>query len=54
MQWIENFQMSRKSFEVLCELIGSSIFKQNTTFRNPVSEEKKLRVHSITSWMTLE
>ena len=41
--------MSRKSFEVLCQLIGSSIFKQNTPFRNPVSEEKRLRVHSITS-----
>ena len=34
--------MSRKSFEELCQLIGPSIVKQNTRFRNVVPVEKKI------------
>ena len=41
-EWIENFQMSRKSFEELCQLIGPSIVKQNIRFRNAVPVEKKI------------
>ena len=34
--------MSRKSFEELCQLIGPSIVKQNTRFRNVVPVENKI------------
>ena len=41
-EWIENVRMSRKSFEEHCQLIGPSIAKQKTRFRNAVPVEKKI------------
>ena len=46
-EWIENFRMSRKFFEELCQLIGPSIIKQNTRFRNAVPVKRRSCIHCI-------
>ena len=46
-EWTENFRMSRKFFEELCQLIGPSIIKQNTRFCNTVPVKRRSCIHCI-------
>lgn len=45
--WIENFRISKATFEYLCNEIRPHIRRQNTRFRECVSEEHRL---AITLW----
>lgn len=45
--WIENFRMSRCTFNVLSDKLRSSIERKSTRFRKPISTEKRL---AVTLW----
>ena len=46
--WMENFRMSRKTYQYLCDQLRPLIKKQNTRLRRPVSTECQL---AITLWV---
>ena len=54
-EWIENFRVSRKSFEELCQLIGLSIVKKITRFCNvvPVVKKDEVRMRKIANVFSL-
>ena len=45
--WLENFRMGKETFFYLCDELRPSISRQNTTFRNAISTERRV---AITLW----
>ena len=45
--WLENFRMGKETFFYLCDKLRPSISRQNTTFRNAISTERRV---AITLW----
>ena len=46
--WMENFRMSRETFQYLCDQLRPLVQKQNTRMRRPVSTEHRV---AITLWV---
>ena len=42
--WMENFRMSRETFQYLCNQLRPVITKQNTRLRRPVSTERRVAI----------
>lgn len=45
--WIENFRMSKNTFNYLCDRLKGSIFRQNTRFRKAITVHQRV---AITLW----
>ena len=45
--WLENFQMSKDTFDYLCDKLRASIQRQDTQLRKAISVEKRV---AITVW----
>ena len=46
--WLENFRVSRATFNYLCEQLRPLIEKETTVMRRPVSVERRV---AITLWI---
>ena len=42
--WLENFRMSRGTFDFVCHKISGNLLRQDTTFRKAISVEKRFAI----------
>ena len=42
--WLENFRLSRGTFEFVCQNISANLLRQDTRFRKAVSVEKRVAI----------
>ena len=43
-RWVQNFHMSRSTFEFICEQLKSMLLRKNTKMRNCISVEKRVAI----------
>ena len=42
--WLENFRLSRRTFDFVCQNISANLLRQDTRFRKAVSVEKRVAI----------
>ena len=42
--WVQNFRLSKSSFEIVCDLLKTSLTKKNTKFRKSIPLQKRVAI----------